>query len=255
MDPYAAQTQTQTQTYPPPSSSQLQPQIQDPYLYHQQQYDSSQQQYDPSQQHYDPSQQHYDPSQQHYAYYAQIPQAQYDQSLQYPNPNPVYPEQVSQQQQQPQSEQDNAPIHPPGVPVESDPNQTAAYQQAYAQPVYQTDPSYYYPEYQQPQQLSYHDAGTGHQVQLQWQPQQGQPGDYGPPPVYPPAIAAELYSLCYMLEFSQSLEWLCLRLSQHYLCLKLFFPSAEMISHKHSVLSKILQNSPGEMEMWLLYTS
>ncbi|KAK1420128.1 hypothetical protein QVD17_21476 [Tagetes erecta] len=187
MDPYAAQTQT----YP-----QIQPQSQDPYIY-QQQYDpSQQQQYDPSQQQqYDPSQQQqydtsqqqqYDPSQQHYAYYT------YDQTQQYPNPAPVYPpEQVVQQPvAQQQTEQENAPIHPPGVPVTTDPSQIAAYQQAYAQPHYQNDPSYYYAQYQQPQQVSY-DPSTGHQVQPQWQPPpQGQPVDYGPPPMYPPKLLA-----------------------------------------------------------------
>ncbi|KAJ0559480.1 hypothetical protein HanHA300_Chr06g0200791 [Helianthus annuus] len=186
MDPYAAQTQTQS--YP---SSQIQ---QDPYIYSQQQpqYDPSQPQqqppYDPSQlqhqqQHYDPSQiqQQYDPSQ-HYAYYTQQP---YDPSQQYSH-HVVYPDQQPPQVAQ-QPEQEQAPIHPPGVPVsQTDPNQVAAYQ-AYGQAHYQSDPNYYYQQQQQqpPQHVGYgSDPGMVHQ---QWQPQPGQPGDYGVPPFHPPA--------------------------------------------------------------------
>ncbi|KAM0015794.1 putative transcription factor C2H2 family [Helianthus debilis subsp. tardiflorus] len=182
MDPYAAQTQTQS--YP---SSQIQ---QDPYIYSQQpQYDPSQPQqqppYDPSQlqqqQHYDPSQiqQQYDPSQ-HYAYYTQQP---YDPSQQYSH-HVVYPDQQPPPPQVAhQPEQEQAPIHPPGVPVsQTDPNQVAAYQ-AYGQAHYQSDPNYYYQ--QQPQHVGYgSDPGMVHP---QWQPQPGQPGDYGVPPFHPPA--------------------------------------------------------------------
>ncbi|XP_024992344.1 uncharacterized protein LOC112526316 isoform X3 [Cynara cardunculus var. scolymus] len=133
------------QTYPPPSSSQIQPQNQDQYLYNQQ-YDQSQP----------------------YPYYPPIAQQQY------PNPNPVY-------QQHP--EQEPAPIHPPGVPIQNDPSHMAAYQHGYNTTHFQNDP--YYPQPQQQQQLSYSDPGLVHQGQQQWQ-QQGQTADYGLTSSYPP---------------------------------------------------------------------
>ncbi|KAL4562844.1 hypothetical protein LXL04_026875 [Taraxacum kok-saghyz] len=106
-----------------------------------------------------------------YTYYPpQIPQQQY------PNPNPVHPQ---------PAEQEPAPIHPPGVPVQTDPNQVAAYQQGYVQPQphFQNDP--YYQQQQQPQQLSYPDAGVVHQGPQQWQPQV-QTAEYGLTALYPP---------------------------------------------------------------------
>nr|GEX87032.1 methyl-CpG-binding domain protein 2-like [Tanacetum cinerariifolium] len=156
MDPYAAQPTSST-------TPQIQQQ-QDPYYYMQPDYDQSQSQ----QQHYPYYPPQYDPYQQQ-----PVEQQQYTQTEQYTQPEP------------------DVPVHPPGVPVQQQPDPNAYYpqQQAYYQATEYTDPSYYAYPPPQPQQVTYSDPGQG-----QWQqyPGQGQwqqypvQGDYGLTSAYPP---------------------------------------------------------------------